>query len=338
MKAAGVVGGALLWAALTCCASSCSGTEASSTSTVADTTPLSGPGPSQSETKRPAPVVDQAATPPGYLPVAYGDAQISVPSTWALVAGGAEGCGTANGAVVLGEGEWCPPSMNMSRPETTIATLQMSQEAAAGQGPPVVINGIATYAPGVEALFVIPALHSTLLFHGTPPTQVLQSLTYSPRSVVLSGGTPPPVPRSWHWLSFGGLRFAVPANWHVGRVSHAPACGSDIVLSVPGVTLATAPPLPISCPAPLSDFRPVPQVSGIEVDDFDDRGVSDTGLACADPMQINSLHICIDKSPAYGVLVAQVENSGRRMLTIRIGLNGSGINARTVLYSIGGPK
>ena len=338
MKAPNLVGAALLCAALACSASSCSGAEASRSSTVAGPTLLSGHGSSPSESIHPAAVVDQAVTPPGYLPVDYGDAQISVPSAWALVAGGAAGCGPANGAVVLGDGEWCPPSMNGAQPETTIATLQMNQKAAASQDPPVVINGIATYAPGVEALFVIPALHSTLLFNGSPPMQVLHSLTYSPRSVVLSGRTPPSVPRSWHWLSFGGLRFAVPANWHVNRVGNAPACGSDIVLSVPGVTLATAPPLPISCPAPLSDFRPVPQVSGIEVDDFDDQGVSAVGPACADLKQINSLHVCIDQSPAYGVLVVQVETPGRHLLTLRIGLSGSGINARTILYSIGGPK
>jgi hypothetical protein len=80
-------------------------------------------------------------------------------------------------------------------------------------------------------------------------------------------------------------------------------------------------------------------VSGIEVDNFDYQGVSTaTEPVCADLRRINSLHVCIDKSPTYGVLVVQVETSARKSLTIQIGLAGSGADARTILYSISRPK
>jgi len=46
------------------------------------------------------------------------------------------------------------------------------------------------------------------------------------------------------------------------------------------------------------------------------------------------LTLCIETSPAYGELVAQVWSSGHLPVTVKIGLSGDGLTDRTVLYSI----
>jgi hypothetical protein len=55
------------------------------------------------------PVVDQAVTPSGWLPVDVGDVQLSVPSSWGVLTSASAGCGSQAGVVVIG-GQWCPPS------------------------------------------------------------------------------------------------------------------------------------------------------------------------------------------------------------------------------------
>jgi hypothetical protein len=282
------------------------------------------------------PVVDLSATPPGWLPVDLGNAQISVPPSWGLVTDGNSGCGTEIGAVVLGDGRWCPLGLVSPTPsEASIAYLHtVSSPMVTSEGPRSMINGIPTYTPSVAPVIDIPALQATLSFEGSPPPQVLNSLTFSPRSVVLSGARSPSVPRSWRQLSFAGLRFAVPASWKVTYPAYAFTCGSNVVLPEPGVTLAYGPPLPGSCPPGESEVRPVPQVPGVEVDDFPIPGESDSGSSCTGPTRIGSLHLCIEKTPAYGVLVAQVRSANRPPVTIRIGLTTSGATAKTILYSL----
>jgi hypothetical protein len=287
---------------------------------------------SSSSTTLPAKVRTET-TPSGWLPVSYGDAQLSVPSSWALVSSGAAECGPSTGVVILGSGEWCPPSMNASaQPDTSIVTLKMvSSHPEQPERPAFIANGIPVYAPRVAPVYVVPVLGVELTVRGPSQTRVLQTLTFSPRAVALAPGSSGPVAKSWHWISFAGMRFAVPRAWAVKRTPNAPPCATDLVLSDAGVDLASAPALPLSCPVPMADFRPVPQVPGVEVDDF---SATSTRSACVGPAKIDGLNICIEATPAYGVLITQISSSGHRPVTMKIGMIGSGEVGRTVLYSI----
>jgi hypothetical protein len=280
------------------------------------------------------PAVDQAATPAGWLPVDFGDAQISVPSSWSLVPAGTQACGPSIGVLVLGDGMWCTTGRgDTSTAGMSIATLSMIRtQPISHERPSALVNGIPIDVPGVAPVYVVPSIGAELAFEGPLQPGVWHTLTSSPRSVVLAPGRSSPVPRSWHWVSFDGLRFAVPASWAVTRSAHAPACGTDIVLPKAGVTLAEGQALPFSCALPLADVRPVPQVAGIEVDGF--AASSRPRAPCVGPRMINGLHICLNSTPAYGVLVFEVWSAGITPITVKIGLTKGGTVGRLVLHSI----
>ena len=102
---------------------------------------------------------------------------------WSLVTASAAACGQSTGVVVLGQGMWCPPSMNVTAaPGTSVAVLASGESQGLGhQRPDAVVHGIPLYAPGVAPVFVAPSLQAELTFSGPPQPGVLHSLTYSPR-------------------------------------------------------------------------------------------------------------------------------------------------------------
>jgi len=81
----------------------------------------------------------------------------------------------------------------------------------------------------------------------------------------------------------------------------------------------------------MADVRPVPQVPGVEVDHF--SGASSPG-GCVGPGTRDGLPICIEATPAFGVLVAEISPVGHRPITMKIGMFGNGAVGRTILSSI----
>ena len=287
-------------------------------------------------TKSVLPSVDLAGTPTGWVPVDYGDVQLSIPSTWGRITDGSEACGPWHGVVTLGSGEWCPPSMNAHQVEPpTVSIRTVPSPNVSDEGPPGHINGLAIYAPGLPQLYIVPKLHASLLLTSQVPPQVLKSLTYSPRAVALATGPSLTVPSDWRRISYGGIRFAAPKEWSVQHLTHAPPCATDIVLPVAGVVLAAKQELPIGCAMPLAELSPVAQVAGVEVDDFQLQGTPlPPRSQCVGPSEVNGLTLCIETSPAYGELVAQVWSPDHLPVTVKIGLSAEGLTDRTVLYSM----
>jgi hypothetical protein len=273
------------------------------------------------------------ATPPGWLPVTYGDAQLSVPSSWSLVSDGASTCGPTPGVVILGSGQWCPPHLNVDGPVDTPTVAVKSEQVAVGarEHPAFTVNGIPLYrsTPGT---YDVPVLGVVVTVGGRVPSEVLRTLTFSPRATVLHPGPATSVPSSWRWISFAHLRAAVPSSWDVVHATHAPPCATDVVLVNAGVVQASQPALPLPCALPMADVKPVPPVAGVEVDDFP---VSPESSACVGPRSIGGLQVCIDAAPAYGILVAQVSAPGHDPITFQLGLFGDGTVDRTILYSLG---
>ena len=175
-----------------------------------------------------APAVARGTTPPGWLPVDFGDAQVSVPADWGLVSNGESACLQAAGAVILGNGSWCPPTVaDAGSPSPrTVSLRTIGPRPPDGYGSPsLVVDGIPVYTPGVAPVYEIPLLHVSLSFTGDVPQQVLASLTYSPRAVVLAPDGPTAVPPGWRRVRFAGIRLAVPPTWTVRRQTTSDSCG-----------------------------------------------------------------------------------------------------------------
>ncbi len=276
-----------------------------------------------------SPAVDLAATPPGWLAVDDGNAQLSVPPSWALAAGAAATCGPQAGAVLLDGARWCPPGSGAApSPSATVVTLRAGAVRAAG--PLRTVNGIRVDAPGVADLLVAPAPGATVAATGPLAPTVLDTLTWSPRAVALAAGTAPPVPRGWRHVVADGVQLAVPADWPVQHLAHAPSCADGIALPEPGVVVARGPALPLPCPIPRSEIQPVPQVLGVEID----GGAPAPAGPCTWPRQLGGLSVCVEARPAYGILEVVARPGGRPTVTIQLGLAGRGVVDRTVLHSL----
>jgi hypothetical protein len=174
-------------------------------------------------TKAALPVVDLSATPAGWVPVAYGDAQVSVPATWFVLYRSPCYFGHPLGEVFVNSprGSFNCLAETFPLPKTTVslgpATLKEDQHPGV-HGRPIVINGISVF-PYTAASYIVPSLGVEISVGGVLGQRVLHTLTRSPRSVALAKGPAPSVPSSWRSVTFRGIRFSVPASWPVQKES-----------------------------------------------------------------------------------------------------------------------
>ncbi|MGN6791380.1 MAG: hypothetical protein ACTHJW_03220, partial [Streptosporangiaceae bacterium] len=200
-----------------------------------------------------------------------------------------------------------------------------------GQINGVPILGVRPTAKGLSS-FLAPTLHVLVSVKGPLANEVLETLTRSPLSVVLAPGWHFPVPHSWRWHDFGGIRFAAPGDWALMRDGHY-ACpfglSPNVVILVPaqnrimprcGIVVATA-------AAESAHF-------GITVTTGPGVG---GGTAQFDGCALrNGMRQCYSAPPLRGgVLDVAVFAPGRHRVTfVDIGLAGDGVTARTIVDSI----
>ena len=119
--------------------------------------------------------------------------------------------------------------------------------------PTAVIHGIPVYelrsGPG-SVLYLVPGLGVRAGARGPLARRVLATLTWSPLAVVLRRGRAGPVPASWAWHRFGGVRFAAPRSWSLQRDNQWATCGTGLVPRSLLLIDATLPPLALPCPYP----------------------------------------------------------------------------------------
>jgi hypothetical protein len=280
------------------------------------------------------PAVRTPKTPAGWLPVNYGDAQVSVPASWSLISEGESSCPQTPGAVILGNGAFCPPGIDASgSPSPITVSLRSSPSPSTiDEGPPFKVNGISVYAPSVAPDYVIPALHVVLDLAGDVPPQVLASLSYSPRAVVLAPGSHPSVPPTWRHQRFAGIGFAVPPNWSVRGVRDPRLPCNGLLFKADRVVLASGAPSIPSCPNEPPTLQSIQAVPGMQLESYGPGPggpTSCTGLL----RTTHGLIICIDTDPVGGVLEASVSTS-RGPVFVTLGLAGNGQVARTVFNSM----
>ena len=161
--------------------------------------------------RAPEVAVDTAATPVGWVPVDYGDSQLSVPADWYVTLGS---CVTPNarGTIILQ-----PPDRAVTPPSQPSPSCMPTDTSAAGSpvvkvgpitttvpaaGPtPLVINGIVVDLAGETACatarpcstwYVVPSLGIEIVDDEIPGERpmVIDTLTHAPRAVVLAAALP----------------------------------------------------------------------------------------------------------------------------------------------------
>jgi hypothetical protein len=284
---------------------------------------------------RAVPLSDTGVTPKGWAPVAYGNAQISVPSDWRVASRPV--CGSAShGYVVVGttatslvvRNPRCKQAANM----VAIQVLPKGQgqtRRRTGQINGIPLLGVRPLVRG-SATFLAPTLHVLITARGPLANKVLGTLTRSPLSVVLAPGPRFPVPRSWRWHEFRGIRFPAPGGWALVRNGHwgcSPASAQDAVILIPSANFRRP-----RCPAVLPTAGQMTGHVGV--------------LAAAGPYlsegtrQFDActlrhrVRLCYSE-PSLGVLDLAVFVLGRqRATTVNIGLAGDGVVGRTIFDSV----
>ena len=289
---------------------------------------------------RTVPLSDPSLTPPGWTPLTYRDAQISVPSSWVVQGPLGSVCGVSTHGGVLFGRQYRSARLNGCRlPPTTVfvSTLRQYPRMLPAQR----LNGIpVTRLPGERGAlsYAVPSLGVKVTAVGPKARQVIVTLTRAPRSVALAPGRPFAVPSSWRWHRFGGIVFAAPGAWPIKRTSEWSNCLGRPVR--PGVlTLSTA--TKFGCRGPLVSLsglagqqRPV---AGMSV------GAGRVAVEGATPgrywrcMRLHGVRACTPNDAAFGGVYLELilYLPGRPLPTVvDIGLAGTGAATRAILDSI----
>jgi hypothetical protein len=294
-------------------------------------------------TAKALPVVDLAATPAGWLPVAFGDAQVSVPPTWVVMTHA--WCGAWKSPIVqlgvIRQDMMCPVAGSL--PAVRITPLGPIP-APYRQEQPVLLNGISVLLGpkvGESISYFVPSLHVELWATDGAGTRVTDTLAVSPRAVVLASGPVTAIPSSWQSVTFAGLRFSVPRPWPLVRTPLNHGVGQPcytngevffeprVVLSTDGLIAA------LKCAEPSAE--PQNPQDGLQVD-TGSLALTEEGLTLTFSKHCLDLHgltACPATSPAYSILVLRVTvPGGDTPVYVSIGLSGDGMVARTILYSL----
>ena len=310
----------------------------------------SSPTVSPTSTTKPLPAIDLLATPQGWVPVAYGDVQISVPATWWVLYNRlACESGSKVGTVFINpSGGYCGIK-GIPKTETTVVLKTAPRyKNPAKYGQRQVHNRILVYelysfAPAaIPGTYLIPSLGVEIEVEGPLAKRVIDTLSRSPRTVALATGPAPSVPRSWLSVTFAGLKFSVPATWSINRTQVTPTLGGSLCLAQGQTFLSTAVTLstdtrPLIAPPNCFMVVPIPDppTNAVQVDSgssWKPIAMLSFSTRC---LSLHGLTACPATSPAYSILVLKVRVPGHpKTVYVSIGLAGSGMIARTILYSL----
>jgi hypothetical protein len=297
-------------------------------------------------TTKPLSIVNIASAPKGWIAVAFGDAQIAVPSTW-WVYYNSPPCPTGSppGEVFVDPppGVFHCPAETAPGPSTTVSLESPRSPRSAVLGYPAVVNGLSVYPypAGPRHSYLVPALDLELTVDGPLAQKALHTLMRSPRSVLLASGPVAAVPSSWQSVSFAGLVFSAPADWPVTSTAIVNVPGNPcrtlgIALSATQVSLSTDT-RPFVRDFMCARLSPTPYQpdDGVQVDSGSRSALIVTLSFSSHCLKFHGLIACPASSPAYDVAFLRVTLPGRpKPVFVSIGLAGNGMVARTILYSI----
>lgn len=287
-------------------------------------------------------VVDTGATPRGWVAVDWGDAQISVPAGWNIDAGGG-GCQSVDLGTLL-RTDCRYPTAILSLPGVAIGPLP--KDATGARARTLTVNGISvTQLSSVrsEHRYAVPALGVELDVATTDPDRYLDTLTYSPRAVVIEKGPSHSHPAGWKTLSSGGISLSYPpSDTLVPGSEYVSACGpSNTDLGpVASAVAQWGVPYTGSCVANVTGVQPLfgDAAPGVQIADHLDiehatsRQLLGSRGRC---LVIHHLSVCPYSGPEMDVLVLAVEGGSlSHRVYVRLGLAGTGRADREILGSI----
>jgi hypothetical protein len=297
--------------------------------------------PVQPAGKGPVPLSDPSLTPPGWSPLTYRDAQISVPSSWVVQGPQGSVCGaTTNGGVLFGR-RYHPERLSRSGcrlPPTTVFVSAIPVRLA--PVPAHRLNGIPVgRLPSVRGSvsYAVPSLGVKVTAVGPKASQVVATLTRSPRSVALAPGRQFPVPSGWRWHHFGGIVFAAPRAWRVKRTNRWDNCFlAPVVAGELRLSTATTFGCRGGLASPTDQAGEWPPVAGMTVGSG--RIATDAASGqYARCLELRGIRACVAQQGmlAGDFLMVVLTVPGRPAPTVlAIGLGGTGATQRAILDSI----
>ena len=300
------------------------------------------------------PAFGQSQTTAGWVPVDYGNIQVSVPPEAVI---GSNGCPDPSVPVTVHLGRQPAGVLNcpLEPAGGTTVTLESLPAGTPTSGLAAhTVNGIkefSNFGSPATAQVLVPSLGAEAQASGPLASRVLGTFTRSPRAVALAGGRAPGVPRSWHRVTFGGLSVAVPATWPVQHTTDEGAsCEGQPPRETGGVAGAGSravvildagqAPLPPSCPAPLPAVaaeldQPVEPATDVLVIDPGPIGPLSGVTSYGPCISVAGLRICpANDHGQYGELILRIHTTGGKQVAVVIGDAVSGETARTILYSL----
>jgi hypothetical protein len=281
---------------------------------------------------------DHLVTPPGWSPVTYGDLQVSVPGSWPVLSA-RTGCGTrAAGTVYVGGSLKSAVSLKRTC-DKSANVVELIPDPGAGAITGIVskVNGIAVLPEPAQAgllRYVALPLGVEVAASGPKARQILGTLTRSPLAVVLGPGRRTPVPASWRWHAFGGIKFAAPASWPTVPDKVWGWCGNGVPDQLVELNTARGDAI-LYCPDLAYDAKLQAGHLGIQVGAGPAAGQL-TGPAAISCARSRGLRICVQ--PPYGdeavLTVSALPPGYSRPTIVLIGLAGDGEQARAIFDSI----
>ena len=292
------------------------------------------------------PVVDTTATPKGWVPVDYGDAQISVPASFSVVYRGQYPCDvqTQVGTLFVGSSPNTACLTSPRNANTTVVYLRLQRFPSEylHLEDSVVRNALRLYGLELNGVFgyYSPFLGAVVASAGPLAQQVINTITASPRAFALAEGPTPKISRSWRTITFAGIKLAAPSGWTVSRATRTMGLGdicrapTALAFFSTQVTLSSDAQKLLIPLCPRSGDSPQPPANGVQID----SGLQTeplVSLSFSRCWSVQGLTVCPASSPAYSILVLKVTVPGRsKPVYLSIGLAGNGMIARTIQYSL----
>ena len=296
---------------------------------------------------KPVLAADLSAAPASWVSVAYGDVEISVPSTWWVFYPGSNWCSAARtpGSVYLGTLSQPPPSCAQATANAVFVRPIVVADLALEIPPAHYVNGLLVWdlkghPTATSGTYMVPVLGVVVTADGPLTNRILATVARSPRSTALASGPAPSVPSSWRSETFAGLRFAVPANWPITRTQDTPGLGAicraqGVAFSGTAVTLSTDERRFLFPPCPLIPPTPQQPENGVQVDSGLRTEPTVTLSLSPHCLDLHGVTACPATAPAYSILVLRVNVPGRdKPVFVSIGLTGNGMVARRILHSL----
>jgi hypothetical protein len=291
------------------------------------------------------PLTDVSATPAGWAPVPFANAQLSVPGSWLVQSPQQFFCGfsSTGGMIFAGILPGIPKGgdCGLTASLAWIVPAGPLPKGIRHRRPTAVIHGIAVFglpASKGSVLYLVPELGVRIGARGPLARRVLGTLTRSPLSVVLKRGPAAPVPTGWAWRQFGGLRFATPRSWGPQREDQWSTCGTGLV---PGTLLlvdAVKAAMALPCPYPIPDATAIAAQPGLTVvtGKYAAQSVGQNYASC---QLRRGVRTCLSTVTGQGgflgaVLIFAVSRPQHATTYFLLGLSGSGASARAVFTSI----